>query len=175
MRVSRVSRGRSLRSVPVLAAFVLSGCYNYVPVERPAPGTEVRAQVPMRSTVEGSRRAPELVPFEGRVVSFGDTLRLETRTEQRVGTRSFVAVDTIRIDAESLAAMEERVFSRGRTAVFTVALAGGVALATWGIASVTGGDEGGKPGNGGTASDRPVIFQVQRHGLRIFGIALPFP
>lgn len=169
----RISRGRSFRRVGVLGAFILCGCYNYVPVERPAPGAEVRAQVPTRSGVEGSSQAPGLVSFEGWVVSFGDTLRLETRNEQRMGTRSFVAVDTIRIGAESLAAVEERVFSRSRTAVFTVALAGGVALATWGIASVTGSDGGDKPGNGENTADPPAIFQLHRHGLRIFGIPIP--
>lgn len=167
-------RGLLLRRMSVLGAFVLSGCYAYVPVERPPPGTPVRVQMPASSAVQGSSRIPETVTMEGRVVSFTDTLRLEMRTEQRLGTRSFVAVDTIRVGAASLASVEERVFSRGRTAVFTVALAGGVALAVWGISTVTGGDGDGKPGNGTTA-DPPVIFGAFRQGLPFFGVALPFP
>lgn len=166
--------GHLLARLSVLGAFVLSGCYTYVPVEQPAPGTPVRVRMPVSSAVEGSSRIPESVMIEGRVIAFTDTLRMEMRNEQRMGTRSFVAVDTIRIAASSLADLEERVFSRSRTAVFAGALLGGVALATWGIATVTGGDDGGKPDPPPT-TDPPVIFGSFGHGLRFLGIAVPFP
>lgn len=157
-----------------LGAATLSGCYTYVPVERPAVGAPVRVKVPVRSTVGASGGQSEMVSFEGTVVSFGDTLLLGTRATQVVGAhRDFVTVDTIRVRTDQLEDLEERVLSKGRTAAFTAGIvAGGLLLATV-IDGWAGGDEGDRPGD----TPNPETFRISTRprGWRLFGVRIPIP
>ena len=47
------------RILAVVGAAFMSGCYSYVPVERPSPGSIVRIQVPVRTAVDNRNREPE--------------------------------------------------------------------------------------------------------------------
>lgn len=164
----------SFRAALLVAAVGAGGCYTYVPMEHARVGAPVRMDVSVSSSVGGSARQPELVTFEGTIVGFGDTLFLETRDRQPVGAHGqFTMTDTIRIGSSAFSSLEERVLSKPRTALLTVALIGGAALAFTAIKSAAGGGDGGdKPGNG-TGTQGSVIVQPGPAGWRLFGIRIP--
>jgi hypothetical protein len=142
------------RGLAVVGAFMMSGCFTYVPVEAPAPGTTVRARLPVESPVQGGRSAPDVVDVEGDVVSFGDTLVLATESTQMVGNfQEFRTVDTLRVSTNRLASLDERVFSRGRTVGFTALVVAGVVGIALAVSSAAGGgDDGGNNGGGNPAA-----------------------
>lgn len=146
MRVSPFIRG-----VAALCLVSTSACYVYTPVRDPAPGTVVRAQVPVRSAAQGRGPADSAV-LEGAVVSSGDTIRIETRNRQQAGfMQEMLLVDTIRVAYDDLIALDERAFSMGRSMLLTAGIIAGTALVAFGITSVVGGDDGGEPGGGDPA------------------------
>lgn len=139
------------RASALVAAFALSGCFTYVPVETAAPGTTVRARLPVERLVEGTRSvAPSVVDVEGEVVSFGDTLVLATESTQMIGNfREITTADTLRVSADRLAVVEERVFSRSRTIGLTAVLTAAAAGLVVAVASTVGGGDDNGGGNGG--------------------------
>lgn len=139
------------RVVTLVGALALSGCFSYVPVETASPGTTVRAKLPIERPVQGSRAvAPEMVDVEGEVVSFGDTLVLATESTQMIGNfREITTADTLRVSADRLAVVEERVFSTSRTVGLTAVLTAGALGIVLAVASVAGGGDDGGNGNGG--------------------------
>ena len=142
-------RGLLRTAVYGIGATLLSGCYTYVPVERPAPRTPVRITVPVTSAVQNPNRAPESYTVDGLVVSSGDSLVLETETKTEFGAyRDVTRIDTLRVAQTSLLAVDERVFSTGRTIGLSVLIAGGTAALISGLLSVTTGNDGGGPGGG---------------------------
>lgn len=157
-----------------LAVVVLQGCYTYVPIERPEVGTDVRVLVPVRSSVGSANGTTDMVPFEGTVVSYGDSLLLQTRmTLLGTGHREMVTMDTIRTDVTDLRNLEERVLSKGRTAAFTAAVVGGAVLGVMAISGLAGSDGGEKPDDGSQAAVRPDGFRPP--GWRLFGVRIPIP
>ena len=123
------------RSVPGIRVFVLfvlagtAGCYTYVPVANPAPGTQVRVHVPVTSALADPNAAPQTAAIEGEVVSFQDTLRLATTSRQEYGAyREVVMYDTLSLAPDQRVVIEQPEFSRGRTIVLTSVIVGGATL-----------------------------------------------
>jgi hypothetical protein len=143
-----------VRAVALVGAFVLSGCYTYVPATSVAPGSDVRVLLPVESRRAGGTVIRETLAVEGTLVSWDDTLRVATETTQQVGNfRQVQQMDTLRVPASEVDAVELREFSRGRTLGLTAAIVGGAALLVTGISQAAGGsDDGGGNGNGTSAS-----------------------
>lgn len=158
----------TVRSVlrPVAAALgvaFLSGCYSYVPVERPAPGTTVRVHVPVRSAVQASNAPAETIDVEGVVVSDGDSLVIATKNRREFGAfREVIEVDTLRVARSGISLLEQQVFSKSKTYGMTALVTVGTAGVVWALVQAAGGRGGeGAPGNGGTGAQIRVkpIFQ----------------
>ncbi|MGD8319497.1 MAG: hypothetical protein PVJ02_03560 [Gemmatimonadota bacterium] len=153
MRPASVLRG----AITAVGAALLSGCYSYVPVQRPQPGTTVRIHVPARQADIGrSRNAePETLDFEGRVVSFGDTLLLETESRREFGPfHEVFQYDTLRVAPQNLAGIEERYLSKPKTYGFAALVTvGAVGLAIAALKVATGSGGSGSPGGGNTQGD----------------------
>lgn len=165
---------RGTRAALLTAALVMAGCYTYVPMEQARVGASVRVGVPVTSSVGSAAQESRAVFYEGVLVGVGETLLLETRTRQTVGTHGeFVSSDTIRVRQSAASALEERVLSKGRTALFTAGLVGGAALAFVAVDALAGGDEGGKPGDGGP-SQGSVIVRPPSTGWQVFSYRIPF-
>lgn len=142
------------RTVAAACLVSTGACYAYTPVRDPAPGVVVRAEVPIRSAAQGRGPAGSAV-LEGRVVSSGDTVRIETRNRQQAGfMQEMLLVDTVRVAFDDLIRLDERSFSRGRTALLTAGILAGTALVAFGITSVVGGNEGDGPDGGGDTAQR---------------------
>lgn len=152
----------------VIGAAAMSGCYTYVPVQHPAPGSTVRIEVPVRSSVAG-RTTEESAAMEGIVLSAGDTLVMEMSTRRELGAyRELTAIDTIRLATADLNGMATRNFSKPKTLGLTAVIAGGVtvlAVAALGLGGGSGGGSG--PGGGTTTGSVRVIpiFSSLLHAL----------
>lgn len=150
-------RTRMDRVIAGLGAFLLSGCYTYTPVRTAPVGSEVRAHLPVETRVAGGAATTETIPVEGRVITFGDSLLIETESHSQVGNFArFNTVDTLRLDPGQLASVELKEFSRGKTLAFTGVVLAGVGLIAAGIVSITGGSQGGEPGGGNTGTSVTV-------------------
>ena len=166
-----------VRSAATLGALVLSGCYSYlsVPIEQIRPGMEVRARIPVTRSVGSAAVTEESVAFEGIVVAVNDTLALQTRTQRPVGTfREMVTFDTVLVTRSSLQGIEERVFSRPRTVVFTAALLGGAALVLAAFSGLAGGqglEDGDPPPTGAVA---PTVGNPGGRGGVGFSVPVPW-
>ncbi len=144
---------------------LMCGCYVYMPVQAPRPGTQVRAAL----TVEGAVRQSELLGrptrnFNGRLVSLDDqALRLDVITASTRGQlREIVLRDTLSIPRHQVLELETRELSWARTGV----VAAGVGTAVYVILkSLTSGgeniDSGGPPPDGFDRVTIP-IFSIRR-------------
>ena len=157
--VLRMAGIRSVLAVLLLAG--AGGCYSYAPVESPAPGTEIRIQVPVQSAVVRPNQAPESMSFEGTLVALSDTLSLEVTSRREVGAfREIVEQDTLRVAHANILLLEERTFSKPKTYAFTAVLtAGAVALGVAAMNTLTGqaGDSD-RPGDGGNPNSQQVVL-----------------
>ena len=153
----------------MIAPFV-AGCYNYVPVENPSPGARVRMSVPVRTSVRGSNDEPESFVIEGIVISSGDTLVLESTARNQYGAfREIALVDTLRAARVDLVALDEKLYSRPKSVVLGVVVAGGIALFIGSVAGFAGGSEQDDAGDG-TMPNTSVVFASVLTGLvRVFG------
>jgi len=132
-----------------LGAF-LTGCYSYVPVERPSPGSTARVLVPLRAGVEGSTVNDRTIAFEGHVLSSGDSIVMETSNRRELGTfRVLTSVDTVRVAHSGILGVEERVFSKPKTVILTAVVTAGAAGMVMAALKAAGGQRGeGRPGDG---------------------------
>jgi hypothetical protein len=150
----------------VVGAAMMSGCYSYVPVERPTPGTVVRVDVPVRSAMAGRAIEEDVASMEGRLLSAGDSIVLEMASMRELGNfRQIRSVDTLRVARADLVGVSTREFSKPKTVVLTAVLLG----ATIGLAvaalDVAGGSQGGKNGNGNPTTSivvKPVFSALMR-------------
>ena len=117
----------------------LGACHTYRPVTAPAPGSTIRVHVPVTSALS---RVPETATVEGVLVAMSDTITLATQTRQQFGAyRELIRTDTLRLPTEQASLLEVREFSRPRSVLLGVVLAGGAAyLAAIGFGFGGGGD-----------------------------------
>ena len=150
---------RYLRStVLLLGAFLLSGCYRYIPVETPPPGSVARVRVPIQSAVADPNAPPETVAVEGQVLAAGDSIVLAARLSREVSVfQQYVRFDTFRVARAELASVELKEFATGRSVALGAAVAGGTAL----LALAALGIRGGNDGEGGGDGDGPQGFTVR--------------
>lgn len=151
----------------VLGAAIMSGCYTYVPVERPAPGSVVRIDIPVRSAVTGTRRDEEdIESLEGTVLTAGDSLVLQMESTRDIGNfREIHSVDTVRVAVADLAGVSTRTFSSGKTIGLTAVIVGGVVALAVAALDVGGGSQGGGPPGPGTGSSivvKPIFSMLLR-------------
>lgn len=149
------------------AAILSSACYSYAPVERPAPGSTVRIHVPVRSAVAGRNVQEESVSFEGTVLSFGDSLYLQTTSRREYGAfREVFEFDTLHVDPRNLMGMEERYLSKPKTYGFVALVTAGAAGLVVAAVNAAGGSGGDGNGNGGgpvaAVIVKPIVSLLQR-------------
>lgn len=141
---------RLLRPLYALAvALFAAGCYSYIPVEQPSPGTTVRIRVPVTSAVQNPNRAPETFDVEGTVLSSGDSLVMVTETRRELGQFRVVSdTDTIRVARAGLLAVDEQVLSKPKTFGLTAVVTGGaIGLLVLALDAAGGGDPAGNGGD----------------------------
>lgn len=150
------------------------GCYSYIPVERPAPGSVVRIQVPVRQTVIRSNQRPDVMSLEGTLLSGAassgaDSLALEVSSTGQVGPfRELTQVDTVRLASDDVAAMDLRVFSKPKTLGLTAVILGGTVALALAALNQEEGSGGNEPGGNGTTSS--IVFTPMLKALRhVFG------
>ena len=117
-----------MRAITAVAVWVLvSGCYRYYPAATPIPpaGVRVAAELSDSGTVVLARTVgPGVSTVEGRVVR-ADTEEIElsvTTVRQHDGRESGWRGERITVPRNLLTGLQERKFSRSRTALFSVAL-----------------------------------------------------
>lgn len=155
-----------------LGAFLLAGCYRYIPVETPAPGTVARVRVPVQSAVADPNAPPETVSVEGAVLASGDTLVLAARLTREISPfQQYVRFDTFRVASAELASVERKEFSMGRSVGLGVAVAGGAALMAVAALGIQGGDDGQGQGDGdGTSGFTVPLSAAAKFVLRWMGM-----
>ncbi len=138
------------RLLAALGAAAMSGCYSYVPVERPAPGSVVRIQVPVRAAVDRCQTgSPRPMSMEGTVLASADSLVLQVESRRELGAyRELKQVDTVRVAPRDLAGVDLRVFSKPKTILLTAGIVG-VTAALAAVALDLGGGSQGKHSAGG--------------------------
>lgn len=135
---------------------LLSGCYAYVPPPEssaaPLPGREVRVELTDAGTAAlAPKVGPGVTAVVGRVVSADDsalTLAVTT-TEKRNGLEDLWKGENVAVQRAQVATLQERRFSRSRTAVAAGIGVGLAAIFYAALGGSLGGGSGGG-GNGGT-------------------------
>ncbi|MCY3808974.1 MAG: hypothetical protein OXG58_06050 [Gemmatimonadetes bacterium] len=151
-------RPRAARKASALACvLVLAGCYQYLPVEVPAPGSVARVQVPVVSALSDPTAPPPTVSVEGVVLESGDTLVLKVLERRRVGAlREVVRENSYRVALSELTAIEVRERAPAKSAALgSVIVAGAVYLAVSALRGRSGSGGEGPGGNGGRAAQPP--------------------
>jgi hypothetical protein len=159
-------------AVVALGAALTSGCYSYLPVEQPSPGTTVRIHVPVTRAALGTRsREPETVDFEGLVLSASDSLVLETKSRREIGAfREIFELDTLRVATEALVGIEERRFSKPKTYAFTALVTAGAAGLVVAALNAAGAfEDDGPPGNGSTTQSALRLDPIVSSLFRLLG------
>lgn len=136
---------------------MMSGCYTYVPVERPTLGTTVRIEVPVRSAVTGMRDPSEVASMEGTLVSAGDSLVVEISSLKTIGNfREIRSLDTLRIARSDAQRVSVRNFSKPKTLGLAAVITAGttaLAIAAIGLGGGSAGTDG-PPGGSTTGAIR---------------------
>ena len=119
------------RSCAVLAAVLVSGCYELQPVQGPAPevGTQIAFDVTDAGRVAlGGSMGPEIAQIEGRLIEKGsaDYLVAVSSVHLLRGGEQVWSGEPVRIKSEYVASVYEKKFSRGKSIALGVV---GVGLA----------------------------------------------
>ena len=156
-RATRSYGGPGRRMATALLIGLISGaCHTYIPVERPAPGANVRVAVPVSSALDNGNAAPQTASIEGTVVASGDTLVLAVTNRQEYGAfREVVMYDTLRLGQDQYVSLDQAEFSTGRTVLLTTVLVVGATLGA--IAAFNQGSGGDTPINGGPPPPAPAV------------------
>ena len=132
-----------------------TACHTYLPPQEvvPASGKAVAVELNDRGRLlVGDRLGEAVVRVEGILVGSTDsevTLNV-SRTVMLQGSSAVWAGEAVVIPRAGVRSFRLREFSRGRTALLSVALVGGVALLAGLISLVAGGN--GRPGGDGTCT-----------------------
>jgi hypothetical protein len=144
-------RSLSVRFAATAAAvFLASGCYTYQVVDSPPVGSMVRVRVPVSSALSDPNRAIETASIEGLVIrNESDTLSLATETTRQLGAyRELTQFDTLRLASTQMSSVELREFSKQKSVILGVAIAGGATLLAAKAFGLGGGESGQIPGPG---------------------------
>lgn len=144
-----------LRRLILWAAFLLAACYSYVPVDPAAigPGMQVRARLSAPGALRLSEATGEVRRgLEGEVVALqADTLVVAIPVRSPGG--SYVAqaglpprLDTLQVARVDVAALEEKRFSAGKTALAAGAAGAASAFVVIRLFDLAGGGGGGPDG-----------------------------
>jgi hypothetical protein len=140
-----------MRSSAWAAVLLVTGCYNYYPLENPAPasGTRVAAELTDAGSIEmSSQIGPGVTSVHGEVVeSSSDALTLAltsvmNRNEQEMPWNG----EQVRIPLTTVARVEQRRFAVVKSILFAGAIVGGLFAATQAFETA---DRGGGGGGGG--------------------------
>ena len=109
-----------VRTVAAVGAFLMSGCYTYVPTATVAPGADVRVLLPVETRGFGGTVTTENIPVDGVVIEAGDSLIMETESRQQVGNfQEMVLTDTLRLAPSQITQLQVKEFDSVRTWGFT--------------------------------------------------------
>jgi hypothetical protein len=146
----RVLQCRSIVLLP-LVMLLGTGCYRYVPVDRPQLGSDVRARLTTDAAVRRSAGLDEPMLFvSGTVVRVSPesmTVNVLLMRDPSV-FRDIEIRDTVNVALDEVQFLAERQISTGRSLLFAGALGAGAYLLVRGIGAIVGGNEGedeGKP------------------------------
>lgn len=161
---------RALALAVLCVAPLASGCYAYTLVEHAPVGSLARVRIPVQPVVVAPGQPPETVAIEGRILSAGDTLSLETNTRRFIGAfRELMGRDTLRVARGAVASIEVREFSAVRSVALGAAVAAGTAALALAARDTEGGRAGEGPGGGGSESFFTAVGIPLGAALRLFG------
>jgi hypothetical protein len=141
-----------MRASALISVLLLTGCYNYLPVESPAPasGTRVAAELTAAGSLEmASQVGLGVTTLRGKVVG-GDPEALVLAITSALGRHEEETLwngEQVRIPLALVAQVRERKFALGKSLLFGGAVGGGLLGAV--KAFTGGGSAGGITGGGG--------------------------
>jgi hypothetical protein len=138
----------------VLSVLLITACYNYYPLEDPAPasGTRVAAELTDAGSIELSNKiGPGITSVRGEVVeSDPDALTLALTSVLGPNEQeTFWKREQVRVPLATVARVQERKFALGKTILFGGAIIGSLLAAIEAF-------EGGGVGGGGSGGGRPT-------------------
>ena len=149
-----------MRAVAVLVVIVsVTGCYSYVPVQSPVPGTEVRARLKADAAIRRSQGLDDpITRIDGVVVeSSAQALALDVLVARSSSAFQNVTLrDTVRLESSEIEWVLQRKFSTARTALLVVGAGAAAAGIIAGIDQVVGGTD--DPTDPGTPTFRKPGF-----------------
>jgi hypothetical protein len=141
-----------MRASALICVLLVSGCYNYLPLENPAPtsGTRVAADLTAAGSLEmASQVGLGVTTLRGKVVG-SDSQALVLAITSALGRHEEETLwkgEQVRIPLALVAQVRERKFALGKSLLFGGAAAGGLLGAV--KAFTGGGSAGGITGGGG--------------------------
>lgn len=142
------------RSLTIVAAALLAGCYSYIPIERGTlvPGTLVRARLSVPGAIRLSESIGEIQrSVEGQVVHVRpDALLVAVRVRDPYGGHGFRGaapkLDTLQVPEGDIAELEEKRFSTLKTGAVLGAAGAISAFVVIRLFDLAGGGGGGPDG-----------------------------
>lgn len=153
--------GLSRRLTAGLCAGLLlfqSGCYTLLPLQEQAPVPQSLVAVVLNDrgrALMGDRLGETIDRVEGVLVESSETaVKLHvSRTVSLQGSTAIWAGEEVVVQREGVRGFRARQFSRGRTAMFSIAAVVGLAVIGGALTLLVGG--GGRPGDGPPCTDCP--------------------
>jgi hypothetical protein len=165
--------GRIMRCLCLLLVLLAAGCYTFRPTTDVRSGADVRAELNVEAAVRRSQSLNEPIRHvDGRVIEFTpQALSLDVLVARSSSVFQDVEIrDTVRLMSSEIDGIYERQFSVWRTALVSIAVAGGAIAVVSGISSIVGGtDDEPDPG---TPTIVVPVFSLGLRALRVFGISL---
>ena len=150
-----------------------AGCYTFQPATDVRAGTDIRAQLNVEAAVRRSQSLQDPIRHvDGRVVEqTPESLTIDVLIARSSSVFQAATIrDTVRLMSSEIETIFERKLSVWRSALVTVAVAGGAAAVVAGISTIVGGNE--EDPDPGTPTIVVPVFSVGLHALRVFGFTL---
>lgn len=157
--MSRVERVSALCFIALLTP----ACYTYTPVQSPAPGMDVRAQLETEAAVRRSQGLDDAVMrYDGVIVDITpETLSLDVVVARSTSAFQEITLrDTIAFRTGEVRAIMQRRLAPGRTALVTLGVGVAAFAIVKGIDTVVGGTDGDGNGTPPPAMRIPVFSWV---------------
>jgi len=156
-----------------LVLLAAAGCYTFQPASDVRYGADVRAQLNVEAAVRRSQSLNEPIRHvDGRVIErTPESLSLDVLIARSSSVFQDVMIrDTVTLMTSEIETIFERRLSVWRTALVTVAVAGGAVAVVAGVSTIVGGNE--EEPDPGTPALVVPIFSVGLQALRVFGFTL---